>query len=111
MVPAGGSAREAFPKSVGNIVSDNLLFHLDGGDSLTYAGVSTSTEIAYDVQQGANTDGNVGIVTMNTGHSDFKRVCWVPDNRGCFRLSSDSPYGTITGNFIELPNMLSLIHI
>ena len=105
MVPAGGLTREAFPKSVGNIVSDNLLFHLDGGDPLTYAGVSTSTEIVYDMQQGANTDGNVGIATLNTGHSDFKRACWVPDNRGCFRVSSDSPYGTVTGNFIELPNM------
>ena len=106
MVPAGGLTREAFPKSVGNIVSDNLLFHLDGGDSLTYAGVSTSTEIVYDMQQGANTDGNVGIATLNTGHSDFKRACWVPDNRGCFRVSSDSAHATFTGNFIELPNML-----
>ena len=104
MVLPGGITRDRYPKSTGDIVSDNLIFHLDGGDSKSYAGVSTSGSIIYDLKEGTNSTG-VGIATMDTGHSDFERVNWVPDNRGCFRQSSDSNFGTITGNMITFPQI------
>ena len=104
MVPPGSITRDRHIKSTGDIVSGNLIFHLDGGDSKSYAGVSTSGSIIYDLKEGTNSTG-VGIATMTTGHSDFERVTWVPDNRGCFRQSSDSDFGTITGNRIEFPQI------
>ena len=104
MVLPGGITRDRYPKSTGDIVSDNLIFHLDGGDSKSYAGVSTSGSIIYDLKEGTNSTG-VGIATMDTGHSDFERVNWVPDNRGCFRQSSDSNFVTITGNMITFPQI------
>ena len=104
MVPPGSITRDRYPKSSGDIVSGNLIFHLDGGDSKSYAGVTTSGSIIYDLKEGTNSTG-VGIATMTTGHSDFERVTWVPDNRGCFRQSSDSDFGTITGNRIEFPQI------
>ena len=104
MVPPGGITRDRHPKSSGDIVSGNLIFHLDGGDSKSYAGVTTSGSIIYDLKEGTNSTG-VGIATMASGHSDFGRVTWVPDNRGCFRQSSDSDFGTITGNRIEFPQI------
>ena len=104
MVPPGSITRDRHIKSTGDIVSGNLIFHLDGGDSKSYAGVSTSGDIIYDLKEGTNSTG-VGIATMTTGHPDFERVNWVPDNRGCFRLSSDSNHGSITGNRIEFPSI------
>ena len=104
MVPPGGITRDRHPKSSGDIVSGNLIFHLDGGDSKSYAGVTTSGSIIYDLKEGTNSTG-VGIATMATGHSDFERVTWVPDNRGCFRQSSDSDFGTVTGNMINFPQI------
>ena len=44
-------------KSTGDIVSDNLIFHLDGGDSKSYAGVTTSGSIIYDLKEGTNSTG------------------------------------------------------
>ena len=104
MVLPGSITRERYIKSTGDIVSGNLIFHLDGGDSKSYAGVTTSGDIIYDLKEGTNSTG-VGIATMASGHSDFGRVTWVPDNRGCFRQSSDSDFGTITGNRIEFPQI------
>jgi len=104
MVPSGGITRDRHVKSTGDIVSGNLIFHLDGGDSKSYAGVTTSGSIIYDLKEGTNSTG-VGIATMTTGHTDFERVTWVPDNRGCFRQSSDSDFGTITGNMINFPQI------
>ena len=104
MVPPGGITRDRHPKSSGDIVSGNLIFHLDGGDSKSYAGVTTSGSIIYDLKEGTNSTG-VGIATMASGHSDFGRVTWVPDNRGCFRQSSDSDFGSVTGNMIEFPQI------
>ena len=103
-VPPGSITRERYPKSSGDIVSGNLIFHLDGGDSKSYAGVTTSGDIIYDLKEGTNSTG-VGIATMASGHSDFERVTWVPDNRGCFRQSSDSDFGTVTGNMINFPQI------
>ena len=104
MVLPGSITRERYIKSTGDIVSGNLIFHLDGGDSKSYAGVSTSGDVIYDLKEGTN-DTTVGIATMTTGHTDFGRVTWVPDNRGCFRQSSDSDFGTITGNMINFPQI------
>ena len=103
-VPPGEITRNRVVKSNGDIVSGNLIFHLDGGDSKSYAGVTTSGSIIYDLKEGTNSTG-VGIATMTTGHTDFERVTWVPDNRGCFRQSSDSDFGTITGNMINFPQI------
>ena len=104
LVLPGSITRERYPKSSGDIVSGNLIFHLDGGDSKSYAGVTTSADIIYDLKEGTNSTG-VGIATMTTGHTDFDRVTWVTDNRGCFRQSSDSDFGNSTGNMINFPQI------
>ena len=100
-----GTTRERYQTKVGDIVSDNLIWHLDGGDIGSYAGVTTSGTTIYDLKGGSGMNGGVGIATLSTGHASIPDAGWVPDNGGCFRLVSTSKNGdgNYAGSKIDMP--------
>ena len=105
MVPPGGKTTDRYLKSTGDIVSGNLIWHIDAGNPTSYAGVTTSGVTIYDLQGGSGTLGNVGIATLKTGHSSWPAPGWTTDNGGAWYLGSDSSIadGNYTGQMIELP--------
>lgn len=102
MIPPSGTTRERYQQSTiqkegGSIITGNLIMHLDAGDPISYAGVTTSNSTIYSLSNGG--DNNVGIATLASGHSNFHRASWVNKNGGAFSLASHE----ITGNRIEFP--------
>tara|TARA_Y100001956_G_scaffold48777_1_gene47425 strand:+ start:6804 stop:8414 length:1611 start_codon:yes stop_codon:yes gene_type:complete len=105
MVPPGGKTTDRYLKSTGDIVSDNLIWHIDAGNTTSYAGVTTSGTTIYDLKAGSGMNGTVGIATLASGHADFPAPGWTPDNGGAWYLASDSNLASPsnTGQFIEMP--------
>ncbi len=101
-----GTTTQRYKQDIGNpIVTDNLVFHIDGGNPKSYAGVTTSGLTIYDLKEGAGLLGNVGVATFVSGHSSWTTGGWVPDNGGSFRLTSNAKNGdgNYIGNRIDLP--------
>ena len=100
-----GTTRERYVKSTGDIVSGNLIWHLDAGNVGSYAGVTTSGTTIYDLKVGSGMNGNVGIATLASGHSSWPAPGWTTDNGGAWYLGSDSSIadGNYTGQMIEMP--------
>ena len=105
MVPPGGKTTERYVKSTGDIVSGNLIWHIDAGNVGSYAGVTTSGTTIYDLKAGSGMNGNVGIATLASGHANFPAPGWTPDNGGAWYLASNSNLSSPsnTGQFIEMP--------
>ena len=89
MVPPGGRTRDRYLKSTGDIVSGNLVWHIDAGNPTSYAGVTTSGTTIYDLQGGPGVSA-VGIATLASGHSSYPAPGWTPDAGGAWYLGSDS---------------------
>jgi len=89
MVPPGGRTRDRYLKSTGDIVSGNLIWHIDAGNPTSYAGVTTSGTTIYDLQGGTGVSA-VGIATLTSGHSSYPAPGWTPDAGGAWYLGSDS---------------------
>ena len=89
MVPPGGRTRDRYLKSTGDIVSGNLVWHIDAGNTTSYAGVTTSGTTIYDLQGGTGVSA-VGIATLASGHSTYPAPVWTPNNGGAWYLGSDS---------------------
>ena len=89
MVPPGGRTRDRYLKSTGDIVSGNLVWHIDAGNPTSYAGVTTSGTTIYDLQGGTGVSA-VGIATLASGHSSYPAPGWTPDAGGAWYLGSDS---------------------
>ncbi len=90
MVPPGGKTTDRYLKSTGDIVSDNLIWHIDAGNTTSYAGVTTSGTTIYDLKAGSGMNGTVGIATLMSGHANFPAPGWTPDNGGAWYLASDT---------------------
>ena len=105
MVPPGGRTRDRYLKSTGDIVSGNLIWHIDAGNTTSYAGVTTSGTTIYDLKAGSGMNGTVGIATLASGHADFPAPGWTPDNGGAWYLASDSNLASPsnTGQHIIMP--------
>ena len=89
MVPPGGRTRDRYLKSTGDIVSGNLVWHIDAGNPTSYAGVTTSGTTIYDLQGGTGVSA-VGIATLASGHSSYPAPVWTAVNGGAWYLGSDS---------------------
>ena len=100
-----GTTTERYVKSTGDIVSGNLIWHIDAGNTTSYAGVTTSGTTIYDLQGGSGMNGGVGIATLASGHASWPAPGWTTDNGGAWYLGSgsnlDSP--DYTGQRIEMP--------
>jgi len=104
MVPPGGRTRDRYLKSTGDIVSGNLIWHIDAGNPTSYAGVTTSGTTIYDLQGGTGVSA-VGIATLASGHSSWPAPGWTPDNGGAWYLGSDSTTASnYTGQLIIMPD-------
>ena len=105
MVPPGGKTTDRYLKSTGDIVSDNLIWHIDAGNVGSYAGVSTSGTTIYDLKAGSGMNGNVGIATLTSGHANFTPPGWTPDNGGAWYFGSDSNLASPSniGQKIDMP--------
>ena len=105
MVPPGGKTTDRYLKSTGDIVSGNLIWHIDAGNTTSYAGVTTSGTTIYDLKAGSGMNGTVGIATLTSGHADFPVPGWTPDNGGAWYLGSDSTTASnYTGQLIIMPD-------
>ena len=99
-----GTTTDAYVKSTGDIVSGNLIWHIDAGNTGSYAGVTTSGTTIYDLQAGSGMNGGVGIATLASGHSSWPAPGWTTDNGGAWYLGSDSTTASnYTGQMIEMP--------
>ena len=104
MVPPGGKTTDRYLKSTGDIVSGNLIWHIDAGNVGSYAGVTTSGTTIYDLQGGSGMNGGVGIATLTSGHATWPAPGWTPDNGGAWYLGSDSTTSSnYTGQHITMP--------
>ena len=104
MVPPGGKTIERYVKSTGDIVSGNLIWHIDAGNTTSYAGVTTSGTTIYDLKAGSGMNGNVGIATLASGHASWPAPGWTSDNGGAWYLGSDSTTASnYTGQKIDMP--------
>ena len=104
MVPPGGKTTERYIKSTGDIVSGNLIWHIDAGNVGSYAGVTTSGTKIYDLKAGSGMNGTVGIATLASGHASYPAPGWTPNNGGAWYLGSDS--NTVPNNVgqkIDMP--------
>ena len=102
-----GTTTERYVKNTGDIVSGNLIWHIDAGNTTSYAGVTTSGTTIYDLKAGSGMNGTVGIATLASGHADFPAPGWTPDNGGAWYLASNSNLASpsYTGQFIEMPSI------
>ena len=97
-----GTTTERYVKSTGDIVSGNLIWHIDAGDTSSYSGSGTTIN---DLQGGSGMNGGVGIATLASGHASWPAPGWTSDNGGAWYLGSgsnlDSP--DYTGQHITMP--------
>ncbi len=93
-----GTTRERYVKSTGDIVSGNLIWHIDAGNTTSYAGVTTSGTTIYDLKAGSGMNGNVGIATLVSGHTNYPAPGWTPDNGGAWYLGSDTKLDSPANN-------------
>ena len=105
MVPPGGKTTERYVKSTGDIVSGNLIWHIDAGNTTSYAGVTTSGATIYDLKGGSGMNGGVGIATLASGHANYPAPSWTPDNGGAWYIGSDSSLASPSniGQHITMP--------
>ena len=99
-----GTTTERYVKNTGDIVSGNLIWHIDAGNTTSYAGVTTSGTTIYDLQGGSGMNGGVGIATLASGHASYPAPGWTPNNGGAWYLGSDS--NTVPNNVgqkIDMP--------
>ena len=99
-----GTTTDAYVKSTGDIVSGNLIWHIDAGNTTSYAGVTTSGATIYDLKGGSGMNGGVGIATLTSGHASWPAPGWTSDNGGAWYLGSDSTTASnYTGQKIDMP--------